>query len=172
MKTTAVYHPVAAEAPAPSTILARCLETAPTVSPVVLRAILAFAVFPHGAQKLLGWFGGYGFGGTMGYFTDTMGIPTVLAFGVIVLEFFGPLFLLAGIATRGVALGLAVVLSSAVLMVHIDNGFFMNWFGNQAGEGIEYFILAVGIAAALVVSGAGRWSVDAVLADRLAGADS
>jgi len=136
------------------------LRSSDSATPAVLRMALAASIFPHGTQKLLGWFGGYGFTGTMGFFTGTMGIPTPLAFGVIVIEFFAPLLLVLGVGTRLAALGLAVVMTTAMLMVHLRNGFFMNWFGTQAGEGIEYFLLSIGIALALLVSGGGRWSLD------------
>ena len=142
------------------TLLHSLIHSNDSATPAVLRLTLAAAIFPHGAQKLLGWFGGYGFTGTMGFFTGAMGIPAPLAFGVIIIEFFAPLLLVLGVGTRLAASGLAVVMTTAMLMVHIHNGFFMNWLGAQAGEGIEYFLLAIGIAVALFVSGGGRWSVD------------
>ncbi|HNA79261.1 MAG TPA: DoxX family protein [Turneriella sp.] len=131
---------------------------------LVLRLALAAMILPHGAQKLLGWFGGYGFKGTMGYFTGTAGLPAILAFLVIIGEFFGGLMLLAGFGTRIGALWVGVIMLSAMFMVHWQNGFFMNWYGAQKGEGIEFFILAIGIAAALVISGGGHFSVDALIA--------
>jgi putative oxidoreductase len=117
---------------------------------VLVGLTLAAVVFPHGAQKLLGWFGGYG----------TMGIPWLLAFAVIMIEFFGSLLLVVGAGTRLAALGIGTVMTTAMFMVHVKNGFFMNWFGKQQGEGIEYFLLILGLALALVVSGGGRRSVD------------
>lgn len=138
-------------------------RTNESFSPVLLRLTLAAVLFPHGAQKLLGWFGGYGFTGTMGFLTGTMGIPWVLAFGTIMIEFFGPLFLLMGAGTRLAALGLGTVLTTAMFMVHLQNGFFMNWFGAQKGEGIEYFLLIIGLSLSLIVSGGGRWSVDRMI---------
>ncbi|MEZ0386210.1 MAG: DoxX family protein [Verrucomicrobium sp.] len=142
------------------------LGTDKAFAPVVLRVALAAVVFPHGAQKLLGWFGGYGYEGTMGFFTSTMGIPWILALGVILTEFFAPLFLLAGAAVRPAAIAIGTVLATAMLKVHVANGFFMNWMGTQKGEGIEYFLLVIGIAVALVVSGAGRFSVDRALSKK------
>ena len=141
-------------------IVSTLVRTDDAAAPAVLRLAMAATFFPHGAQKLLGWFGGYGFHGTMGFFTGTMGLPWVLALGVILIEFFAPLLLVLGLGTRLAALGLATVMTSAMLMVHIHNGFFMNWAGTQKGEGIEYFLLAIGIALALIVSGGGRWSLD------------
>lgn len=144
-------------------IVSAITRTDTAVAPAILRLTLAAAIFPHGAQKLLGWFGGYGFSGSMGFFTGAMGLPWLLALGVILIEFFAPLMLVLGAGTRLAALGLATVMTSAMLLVHIHNGFFMNWFGAQKGEGIEYFLLAIGLALALLVAGGGRWSVDRTL---------
>lgn len=130
---------------------------------LILRATLAAMILPHGAQKLLGWFGGYGFKGTMQYFTGTAGLPAVIAFLVIVGESVGGLLLLAGVGTRLMSLWIGVILFSAMVMVHWGNGFFMNWFGAQKGEGIEFFILALGLVAALLVTGGGKFSVDSLI---------
>jgi putative oxidoreductase len=129
-----------------------------------LRLALAVAIFPHGAQKLLGWFGGFGYKGTLGYFTQTLGIPTVFGFLAIVAEFFGSLALIAGFLTRPAAFGIAVVMLVAAVKVHLQYGFFTNWFGNQKGEGYEYFILAIGMALMLMIAGGGAWSLDQALA--------
>jgi putative oxidoreductase len=131
--------------------------------PLVLRLTLAVVMFPHGAQKLLGWFGGHGFRGTMAFFTKS-GIPAPLAFLAIVAEFLGPIGLALGLLTRVAALGLGVVMLVAALTVHGKHGFFMNWYGTQPGEGYEYHLLALGIALALVIGGGGAWSVDALIA--------
>ncbi|MEJ2699841.1 MAG: DoxX family protein [Desulfuromonadales bacterium] len=130
---------------------------------LVLRVLLGIVMFPHGAQKVLGWFGGYGLSGSLHYFTDTMGIPLAFAALAIAAEFLGSLGLLTGFLTRVAAFGLGVEMVVAALMVHIKNGFFMNWSGHQAGEGIEYHILVVAIAFALVIRGGGRWSIDRLL---------
>ena len=144
--------------------LASIVRTTPDLGLLVLRLLFAAVIWPHGAQKLLGWFGGYGYRGTMRYFTGTVGAPAPLGFAVIVLEFFGPFALAAGFLSRPVALGLAAVMIVAALRVHRPNGFFMNWFGNQKGEGFEYFILGAAIAVAIVIGGSGAWSVDYHLA--------
>jgi putative oxidoreductase len=136
------------------------------VIPLILRLLLGGVFFPHGAQKVLGWFGGYGFGGTMGAFTQQMHIPAVLAFLAIAAEFAGSLALIAGFFTRAAALGIAAVMAVAMTM-HWPNGFFMNWYGAQKGEGIEYHLLAAGIALALVIGGGGKWSLDSVIARKL-----
>jgi len=140
------------------------LGTDNDITPLILRLGLGVVMFPHGAQKLLGWFGGYGFSGTMGYFTDTMGIPAVIAFLVIMAESFGSLGLIFGFLTRLSALGVGLVMTGAVLMVHLQYGFFMNWNGKQAGEGFEYHILAIVIVLALLIKGGGALSVDRAIA--------
>jgi len=134
-----------------------------TIVPLVLRLTLAVVMFPHGAQKALGWFGGHGFKGTMGFFTKS-GIPAPLAFLAIVAEFLGSLGLLLGLLTRLAAFAIACVMVVAIFRVHTEHGFFMNWSGNQKGEGFEFHLLAIGLALALMLGGAGRWSLDALIA--------
>ncbi len=130
---------------------------------LVLRLTLGLVMFPHGAQKALGWFGGYGFTGTMGFFTEQMQIPALFAFLAIAAEFAGSLGLITGLLTRLSAFGIGAVMVVAVLTSHLGNGFFMNWYGNQKGEGFEYHLLAIGIAVALVLRGGGRASLDLLL---------
>ena len=133
------------------------------IVPLILRLTLAVVMFPHGAQKTLGWFGGYGFRRTMAYFTKS-GFPRILAFLALIAEFLGPLGLALGLLARLAALGIAVVMLVAILTVHRQHGFFMNWSGTQEGEGVEYHLLALGAAVALIVDGAGAWSIDALIA--------
>lgn len=170
MNTTSTLHPATSLTPAASSslrgLLQNVLYTDASPTGAILRLTLAVVMFPHGAQKLLGWFGGYGFTGTMGFFTGQMGIPWLLAAAVILIEFFAPLFLLLGAFTRPAAAALGVVMATAMALVQWPHGFFMNWFGNQKGEGIEFTLLFLGIALALVVSGAGRWSVDRALSQK------
>ncbi|HKI84307.1 MAG TPA: DoxX family protein [Candidatus Krumholzibacteria bacterium] len=130
---------------------------------LLLRLILGVVMFPHGAQKMLGWFGGYGFSGSMGFFTEQLHIPAFFGFLAIIAEFFGSLALLAGFATRVAAAGILTNMIVAVLTVHASVGFFMNWSGQQAGEGFEYHLLAMGIALALIIRGGGTASVDRAL---------
>ena len=143
--------------------LQRLVATGDSLAPLFLRLALGVTMFPHGAQKLLGWFGGFGFTGSMGYFTGTVGLPWVVGLLVILGEFFGALMLIAGVGTRFAAASLAVIMAGAAWQCRV-NGFFMNWFGNQKGEGLEFFFL--GIALALTVLGGGKWSVDSRLAAR------
>ncbi len=142
------------------------INTGDDVSSLVLRLALGAVMFPHGAQKMLGWFGGHGFAGTMHHFTENMGIPYVLALLVVLAEFFGSLGLIAGLLTRVAALGIACVMAGAIAMVHLKFGFFMNWFGNQQGEGFEYHILAIAMALALMIKGGGAASADRMLSRR------
>jgi putative oxidoreductase len=138
-------------------------KTNDSAAPLVARLTLGLVMFPHGAQKALGWFGGYGFKGTMGFFTGTMHIPAVFAFLAIAAEFAGSLALLAGLFGRVAALGIAAVMAVAVLTTHLPNGFFMNWTGSQKGEGFEYHLLALGLALIVLIYGAGRASLDAAI---------
>jgi len=133
------------------------------VVPLVLRLTLAVVMFPHGAQKALGWFGGYGLRGTLDFLRKS-GVASPVAVLAITAEFLGPLGLAVGLLTRVAALGIAAVMLGSILTVHRQHGFFMNWYGNQQGEGFEYHLLAMGLAVALVLSGPGAWSLDAVIA--------
>ncbi len=143
-------------------MLKRLMGTTEDVSLTTLRAVLGVVFFAHGAQKMLGWFGGYGFHGTMGFFTH-MGMPAAVAFLIICTEFFGGLGLIVGLLTRIASLGIAGLMIGAIFMVHLPNGFFMNWMGKQKGEGIEYHLLVLAMAAALLLRGAGPFSVDRAL---------
>lgn len=135
---------------------------------LILRLTLGLVMFPHGAQKLLGWYGGLGFDGTMGFYTLTMGLPWIIAILIVIGEFFGSLGLLVGLLTRFSAASIGVIMLGAITLVHWPNGFFMNWFGRQPGEGYEYHLLVLGISIALTVIGAGRWSADQQIAQRIA----
>ncbi len=132
----------------------------------LLRLMLGIVIFPHGAQKVFGWFGGFGFSGTMGFFTQQMHIPSLFAFLAILAEFAGSLGLLAGFLARVAAFGIACNMLVAIALVHAKVGFMMNWFGQlQAGqEGFEYHLLVLALAVAVMVRGAGAWSVDRALA--------
>jgi putative oxidoreductase len=126
----------------------------------IVRVVLGLVFFAHGAQKMLGWFGGYGFTGTMGFFAGTLHIPALFAFLAIAAEFFGGLGLILGLLTRVAAFGIAVNMLVAIVMVHSNFGFFMNWSGAQKGEGFEYHLLVLAMAALLMIKGAGAASID------------
>lgn len=148
-------------------MIKKLLKTSDDYGLTLLRLVLGIVFFAHGAQKVLGWWGGYGFAGTMGFFTGTMGIPAPLAFLAIMAEFLGGLGLIAGAVSRVAAFGIFNVMAVAVLKVHLPFGLFMNWSGGQKGEGFEYHLLAMAIAAALVFRGGGALSLDGLLAKRI-----
>jgi putative oxidoreductase len=131
---------------------------------LILRLVLGAVFFAHGAQKMLGWFGGYGFSATMGLFTGMLHIPAALAFLAIAAEFFGGLGLIVGFLTRIAAFGIGINMIVAVVMVHGGFGLFMNWTGAQKGEGIEYHLLVLAMVVFLMIRGAGALSVDRALA--------
>ena len=139
-------------------------KTDQSFASLILRVALGLVILPHGAQKLLGWFGGNGFDGTMGFFTNVMHLPWLVAFLVIIGESLGSLALIAGLFTRFTAASFVVIMLGAIATVHWPQGFFMNWFGQQQGEGFEYHLLVIGMSAALVLTGGGAWSVDRILA--------
>ena len=136
---------------------------------LILRVVLGGVIFAHGAQKLLGWYGGFGFEGTMGFFTQKMGLPWLVAFLVIIGESIGSLALIAGLLTRFTAASFIVIMLGAIMTVHLPQGFFMNWFGQQTGEGFEFHLLVIGMSLALLVLGGGKWSLDHVIARWLGG---
>ena len=142
----------------------KLLSTNDDIAAFVLRVLLGLVFFPHGMQKLTTLFGGFGFSGSMGFFTTKLGIPAVFAFLAIMAEGLGWIGLIAGFLTRLAAFGIAVDMAVAVYMLHWQNGFFMNWFGNQKGEGFEFHILVIAIALAIVIKGGGKWSIDRSLA--------
>ncbi len=148
----------------------KCLKaffhTEDSTTHLILRVILGLVFLFHGGQKLLGWFGGHGFDGTMGFFTEKLGIPALIAFLVIIGESFGALGLITGFLTRLSAAGIACIMLGAMAIVHWNNGFSMNWGGQQAGEGFEYHLLALGLAIPLILYGGGKFSVDQIVEKR------
>jgi putative oxidoreductase len=134
---------------------------------LVSRLALGVVILPHGMQKALGLFGGHGFAGTMG-FLQSMGMPFLIALLVILAEFVGSIGLILGLGTRFMAFSVGLTMAgAAILGGHIHNGFFMNWFGMQKGEGVEYFILVVGLALAALIGGSGKLSVDNLISKKL-----
>ena len=141
-------------------MIRKLFATDESAATTVLRLVLGLIFFAHGAQKMLGWFGGFGFSGTMGFLTGNMHIPAPLAFLAIAAEFFGGLGLILGFLTRVAAFGIAVNMLVAIATVHAPFGFFMNWNGTQGGEGFEYHVLVLAMSAFLMLRGAGAFSVD------------
>lgn len=136
---------------------------------LVLRVTLGVVIFAHGAQKLLGWFGGNGFSGTMGFFTNVMHLPWLVAFLVIIGESLGSVALIVGLLTRFTAASYVIIMLGAIATVHWPLGFFMNWFGKQQGEGFEFHLLVIGMSAALLIAGGGKWSIDGLIARWMSG---
>lgn len=143
-------------------MLRRLLHTSNDPVLTVARLILGVVFFAHGAQKMLGWFGGYGYHATMGFFEHS-GIPAGFAFLAIAAEFFGGLGLLLGLLSRVAAFGITCNMLVAIATVHARNGLFMNWAGNQKGEGIEYHLLALAITFLIMARGGGALSLDRLL---------
>jgi putative oxidoreductase len=144
-------------------MLRKLIATDSDTATAILRLVLGVIFFAHGAQKMLGWFGGYGFTGTMGFFTGVMHIPAPFAFLAIAAEFFGGLGLILGLLTRVASFGIFSNMVVAVALVHHQFGFFMNWTGVQKGEGYEYHLLVLATTAFLMIRGAGAASVDRLL---------
>ncbi len=147
-------------------LLTRITATSADMGPLVARVALGLAIFPHGAQKALGWFGGYGLTGTMGFFTGQLHIPAVFAALAIAAEFLGAIGLIVGGLSRIAAFGIAATMAVAALMVHAQYGFFINWTGAQAGNGIEYQVLAIGLALVVMLEGGGAYSLDRLVGQR------
>ncbi len=140
-------------------LLERLTRTGDQVALLVLRVGLAVVFFPHGAQKALGWFGGPGFAGFVG-FAHRFGIPSWLAVLAILAEFLGSIGLLLGLLGRVAAFGIFCNMVAAVALIHSKVGFFMNWSGKQAGEGFEFHLLAMAALLAIMIGGSGAASVD------------
>jgi len=147
----------------------RLLQTPDDKVLTIMRLVLGIIFFAHGSQKMLGWFGGYGFKGTMGFFTQAMHIPTAFAFLAIAAEFFGGLGLVLGLLTRIAAFGITANMLVAIFMVHLPNGLFMNWTGQPKGEGIEYHLLILAVTLALMIRGGGAFSLDRAISSRQGG---
>jgi putative oxidoreductase len=144
-------------------MIRRLFATDDSVATAILRLVLGIVFFAHGAQKVLGWFGGAGFSGSMGFFTGTMHIPAPFAFLAIAAEFLGGLGLVLGFLTRIAAFGIGVTMVVAIATVNRSVGFFMNWYGTQRGEGYEYHLLVLAMTTFLMIRGAGAFSVDRAL---------
>ena len=130
---------------------------------LIVRLTIGVILFPHGAQKALGLFGGFGFNATLDYFTGTLHLPWLISFLIVFIEFAGSVLLLAGAGSRIWAALVVVLMTGIIFTSHIHNGFFMNWFGNQKGEGYEFHLLVIGLSVAVLVNGSGKYSVDKLI---------
>jgi putative oxidoreductase len=147
-------------------MLRKLLHTNNDAVLTIVRLVLGVVFFAHGAQKMLGWFGGYGYGATLGFFEHN-GIPAVFAFLAIAAEFFGGIGLLLGLLSRVAAFGITCNMLVAIATVHHRFGLFMNWTGQQKGEGFEFHLLALAITFLIMVRGAGALSLDRLLSRSL-----
>nr|WP_294876202.1 DoxX family protein [uncultured Pedobacter sp.] len=127
---------------------------------LITRLTIGLVMFPHGAQKVFGWFGGQGFSKEMGFFTETLHLPWLIAFLVIFIEFFGAISLIIGFASRLWSIAMVILFIGIIFTEHLQNGFFMNWFGNQKGEGYEYHLLIIGLSITTFINGSGKFSID------------
>lgn len=140
-------------------MLIQFLRTDNSPAQFFIRLALGVVMFPHGAQKIMGWFGGPGFAKTLQAFAG-MGFPMWSVIILMVVESIGPLLMIAGFLTRLWAIGIGASITICMFVNHVQNGFFMNWLGQQKGEGFEYHILVIGICLALLIKGGGMLSVD------------
>lgn len=141
-------------------IIQRIIQTNDNWGQLIARFTIGLVLFPHGAQKMLGLFGGPGFTLTLNVLTNQMQLPWIVAVLVILVEFFGSIFLIIGFASRVWSLAIAFLFIGIIFTAQIEHGFFMNWFGIQKGEGYEYSLLIIGIAISTLVNGSGRFSID------------
>jgi putative oxidoreductase len=160
------FHPYDTAETRSRGLVHRLLRTDDSAAQMVARVALGAIILPHGAQKLLGWFGGHGWSGTIGFLTGQIHLPAPLAALLIVTEFFGSIALILGLFGRVAALGITTILVGAIATVHAPNGFWMNWTGKQAGEGFEYHLLAIALALVVMIGGSGKASIDRALTTR------
>tara|TARA_R110000868_G_scaffold32516_4_gene118212 strand:+ start:1630 stop:2085 length:456 start_codon:yes stop_codon:yes gene_type:complete len=147
-------------------LVQKLLRTHPNIGFSIARLTLGLVIFPHGAQKLIGLFGGYGYAATMESLTSQMGLPSFVSFSVIMIEFFGSICLILGLFSRFWALSLTGMFMGIIFTTQLEHGFFMNWFGNQTGEGYEYSLLVIGLALTTIVNGSGKWSIDQLISKK------
>jgi putative oxidoreductase len=146
-------------------VFQKLLQTSNQYSLTFCRLILGIVFFAHGAQKVLGWFGGFGFSATVAAFAK-FGMPAPLVYFVMFVEFFGGLSMIFGLLSRLGGLGITALMLGAIGMVHIHVGFFMNWYGAQKGEGYEFHLLAIALAVLIMVRGAGALSLDGMISSK------
>ncbi len=129
----------------------------------VLRLALGIVFFAHGAQKVMGWFGGYGLAGTAGAFKNYMKIPAPLTYAASFTEFLGSIFIIAGFITRLSALGLLINMIVAIFKVHVKSGFFLSSGEPNKGNGYEFNLALATMSIVLILTGAGQYSLDSIL---------
>lgn len=147
-------------------MVSKIFQTNQGIVGLIARVMLGIVILPHGLQKLVGAFGGFGFSATVDYFSS-IGIPSIIGVLIVLGESLGALALIAGFLTRFTALSINIIMLGAIFIAHLPNGFFMNWLGTLQGEGFEYHLLALGLGIISVILGGGKWSVDNIIAERL-----
>lgn len=150
-------------------MLLQVLATDPSWVLTLARIILGIIFFAHGSQKVFGWFGGPGLRQTLRTLTQFVGLPSIVALAAVGAELLGGAALILGFLGRISALGIAVNMLAAILMVHGRFGLFMNWFGDRKGHGIEYHLLAIALAIVIIAKGSGAFSLDLLLSTRMGG---
>ena len=138
--------------------------TSPSWAITIVRVVLGVIFFAHGAQKVLGWFGGYGLQGTTRYFVS-LGFALPIAYLGCFFEFLGGIGLILGLLTRLSALAVIVMMLGAIAKVHWPHGFFINWSLTPGkGHGYEANLAFIAMALACLLAGGGALSLDALLA--------
>ena len=130
---------------------------------LLTRIFVGGIVFAHGAQKVFGWFAGYGFHATTDYFVETIGLPYVIAVLIILAESIGMIVLALGLFSRILSASVILIMLGAIFTEHGQFGFFMNWSGSQAGEGFEFHLAIIALATVIMLQGAGFYSLDSYL---------
>ncbi len=148
-------------------MIRKIIKTNDNWGQLITRLTLGLVLLPHGAQKMLGLFGGYGFSSTLETLTKQMQLPWVIAFLVIIIEFFGAISLIFGFLNRIWSLAIIFLFLGIIFTAQIEHGFFMNWFGIQKGEGYEYSLLIIGLAMSILINGAGKFSIDSLIIKKL-----
>lgn len=141
-------------------MILKIIKTDENWGQLIVRFALGLVIFPHGAQKMLGAFGGYGFTATLDALTTQMQLPWLIALLVVITEFFGSIFLIIGFASRVWSLAIVFLFIGIIFTAQLEHGFFMNWYGAQKGEGYEYSLLIIGMALSTFINGSGKFSID------------
>ena len=132
---------------------------------LIARIFLGGVIFPHGAQKILGIWGGHGLTSMMESFEGWFGIPPAISFLVAIAEFFGAIALILGFFSRFMAGSIMLVMLGAMYFV-VNQHFFMNWYSLPRGEGFEFHLLALGLGLIVLVKGGGKLSLDLVIQEK------
>ena len=139
-------------------MIEKLLQTDADFACTFLRTIAGIIIFPYGMQKLLGWFDGVGIKGTLEQMRVRK-IPQFIGWLIIIGQSLGSIALIFGFLGRIAAGGLFIIFIGA-LIVHLPDGWAMNWFGRKNGEGIEYHVLLLSLLLIVIIRGSGAMSID------------